>query len=304
MPVLPILLCSGYVCWILKALNTRLNPLKFHEQTMIDYHIHTPLCNHADGSMEDYVRSAIRKGFTEICFLDHFIPDGPGMKHSMNLDEIPMYMQAIACLRDKYKGRITIRAGLEVDFLPQSMGLIEDVLGRYDFDAIGGSFHFVNGFNVASRKMLPPESQVERNALVEAYFEGLIRMLEYPYFDFICHPDVVKKTGLRIPDHLDPLVEEFLHRIAEKGLALEFNTAGWSHPAGESYPSESFVSRCFALNIPFTIGSDAHSPENIGLHFDKALSILSSTGYTELLSYDRRLVRPVPLKNMLCQILS
>jgi len=271
---------------------------------MIDYHIHTPLCNHADGSMEDYVLSAISKGLTEICFLDHFIPDGPGVKHSMNREEIPMYMQAIAWLRNKYKERITIRAGLEVDFLPQSKGVIEDILGRYDFDAIGGSFHFVNGFNVASRKMQPPESLSERNALVEAYFEGLIRMLEWPYFDFICHPDIVKKTGLRIPAHLDHLLEEFLRRIAEKGLALEFNTAGWSHAAGESYPSESLVIRCFALNIPFTIGSDAHSPENVGLHFDRALSILTSAGYTELLSYDRRLVRPVPLKNLSCQFLS
>ena len=38
---------------------------------MIDYHIHTLLCNHAQGSMESYIRSAINLGMSEICFLDH-----------------------------------------------------------------------------------------------------------------------------------------------------------------------------------------------------------------------------------------
>ena len=271
---------------------------------MIDYHIHTPLCNHANGSMEEYVLCAIGKGLTEICFLDHFIAAGPGMRHSMSLGEIPLYMQAIACLRHRYGDRIAVRAGLEVDFLPQERTLIEDVLGRYDFDAVGGSFHFVRGFNVASRKMQAPENPDERNALVETYYEGLIRMLEWPYFDFFSHPDVVKKTGLVVPPHLERLVDEFLRRLSEKGLALEFNTAGWDHPCGESYPSEDWVRRCRALNIPFTIGSDAHRPENVGIHFDKALAILMSAGYKELSAFERRQVRPVSLEGINCRFLS
>ena len=37
----------------------------------IDYHIHTPLCNHAGGVMHAFVQQAIDIGFREICFLDH-----------------------------------------------------------------------------------------------------------------------------------------------------------------------------------------------------------------------------------------
>ncbi len=264
---------------------------------MIDYHIHTPLCNHADGSMEAYVQSAIEKGLSEICFLDHFIAGGPGRKHSMDIEEIPLYMQAIVRLRETYGNRLTIRAGLEVDFLPDWKGVIEDILSRYDFDAIGGSYHFVNGFNVASRKSQPPSDTDARESLVESYFEGLIRMLDWPYFDFLCHPDIVKKTGLTIPARLEPLVNEFLQKFAEKGLALEFNTAGWDHAPHESYPSESLVQKCFSLNIPFTLGSDAHDPEKVAHHFDKAVSILSKTGYTTLCSYELRRSRTVSLRD-------
>ncbi len=38
---------------------------------MIDYHIHTNRCGHADGEASDYVRAAINCGLDEIGFNDH-----------------------------------------------------------------------------------------------------------------------------------------------------------------------------------------------------------------------------------------
>lgn len=263
---------------------------------MIDYHIHTLLCNHADGSMEEYVLSSIDKGIEEICFLDHFIASGPGIRHSMAIDEIPLYMQAINFLKHKYSDSIVIRAGLEVDFLPEEKTRIEDVLGSYDFDAIGGSYHFVNGINVGSRKLKAPLSTDEFNGLVESYFEGLIRMLEWPYFDFFCHADVIKRSGMVIPPHLDNLVDEFLCGVAEKRLALELNSSGWNHPCEECYPSSLLVRRCYELKIPFTLGSDAHNPSDVGANFDKAVSVLTKAGYKELLAFRGRKAHPVLLK--------
>lgn len=34
----------------------------------VDYHMHTPLCGHAQGEMEEYVEEAIRQGLKEIAF--------------------------------------------------------------------------------------------------------------------------------------------------------------------------------------------------------------------------------------------
>jgi histidinol-phosphatase (PHP family) len=263
---------------------------------MIDYHIHTILCNHAHGSMEDYVREALSRGIDEICFLDHLILDGPGMKHSMDIREVPLYVQSVSRLKWAYRGSITIRLGLEVDFIPEKRGDIDRIIERYAFDVIGGSFHFVNGRNVASRKEAPKVGPAEERMLVDGYFEGLMKMLESPYFDFICHPDIVKKTGIAIPEQSVPLIEKVLDRVAEKGVALEFNTGGWDHPVNDSYPSADFVRKCFSRGIPFTIGSDAHQPQRVGMHYERAVDILSSAGYTSVRTYDGRQVRPVPLK--------
>ncbi len=263
---------------------------------MIDYHIHTPLCNHAHGSMEDYIRHAIGKGINEICFLDHLILDGPGKKHSMDVCELPLYVQAIANLKRKYQGRITIRTGLEVDFLPQKRAEIDDILGRFAFDVIGGSYHFVNGINVASRREAPKIGRDEEKKLVESYFEGICRMLERPYFDFICHPDIVKKTGIPIPQECQALINEMLTRISDTHVALEFNTGGWDHPVKDSYPSDAFVRKCFMKHIPFTIGSDAHSPERVGMHYAKAVSVLRSAGYTSVLTFEGRQAKSILLE--------
>ena len=36
-----------------------------------DGHVHTSLCNHASGTMEEYVKAAIGKGLEAIVFLEH-----------------------------------------------------------------------------------------------------------------------------------------------------------------------------------------------------------------------------------------
>ena len=38
---------------------------------IIDLHNHTPRCNHAEGSIDDYIRAAIEKGIDIFGFADH-----------------------------------------------------------------------------------------------------------------------------------------------------------------------------------------------------------------------------------------
>jgi len=68
---------------------------------MIDYHIHTMLCNHAEKPMEAYVKQAINIGLQEICFLDHLTMDENGRAQSMSAREKGLYFQAIQRLKDR-----------------------------------------------------------------------------------------------------------------------------------------------------------------------------------------------------------
>ncbi|WP_459923731.1 histidinol-phosphatase [Desulfatiferula olefinivorans] len=262
---------------------------------MIDYHIHTPLCNHAQGSMRQSVLHAVSAGLSEICFLDHLIIDGPGLKNTMAVSEVPLYVQAAAALRREFEGKIIIRTGLEVDFIPERIDEISRIIESFDFDVIGASVHFVRGYNVASRRNAPPEGLFADGDMARLYVEALDRMLDYDFFDVVCHPDVVRKSGIATSQDVEPLMEGLLEKIARKGLTLEFNTGGWDHPAEDSYPSRPFAEKCHLRGIPFTLGSDAHRPENVGRNIDRGAAILKRIGYTHINTFERRQVRPVPL---------
>lgn len=260
---------------------------------MIDYHIHTPLCNHAYGKMEDYVASAVKKGLIEICFLDHLILSDYGKKSSMKIDEIPLYYAEILRLKREYSNKIEIRTGLEIDFDLANISRIEEILDQYSFDAIGGSIHFIDGINIASRReavKMPPASE---NYLMEKYFETLYEMLDYDFFDFICHLDVIKKTGRTITDKFTAIIDAIIEKTAIKNKAIEINTSGWSHPAKECYPSTGIIEKCVDAKIPFVLSSDAHKADDVGNDFDKALNILSSFGCCHISSYKKRKIRAI-----------
>ncbi|GAI15240.1 unnamed protein product, partial [marine sediment metagenome] len=54
-----------------------------------DYHLHTTLCNHAYGEMEDYVEHAINIGLEEIGFAEHMpvMPENIELKFRVNVSK-------------------------------------------------------------------------------------------------------------------------------------------------------------------------------------------------------------------------
>jgi len=256
---------------------------------MIDYHIHTMLCNHAEKPMEAYVKRAMDIGLKEMCFLDHLTLDENGRNHSMSIGEIGLYFQAIQRLKYRYRDRIRIRAGLEVDFNPAHMEQVREVIGSFAFDVIGSSVHFIHEKNIVSYGEREPDRSVaDFHNLFFLYIEKMNRMLDYDYFDVICHLDVIKKFNELLPDQLDEKFDEILSKISYKNLTVELNTSGYDHPVADAFPGLSLLKKCRAKGIEITLASDAHHPDSVGRHFNRALSDLSSSGYTGLAGFHRR----------------
>ena len=110
---------------------------------MIDYHVHTSLCNHANGTMEQYIQSALSAGLSEICFLDHLTLHKGGKHLSMTPDYVPLYYQSARQLAHAYRDDIRVKVGLEVDYDPNNAHHIKKIIAPFDFDVIGGSGHFI-----------------------------------------------------------------------------------------------------------------------------------------------------------------
>ncbi|WP_300672316.1 histidinol-phosphatase [Desulfoluna sp.] len=262
---------------------------------MIDYHIHTLLCNHAEGDIRSYVEAAVRAGLSEICFLEHFSLDTNSTAHAMHPNEVPLYVYAVQEMKRAYQDRITIRTGLEIDVSPEAIPALEHIIQTFDFDLIGGSIHFVDGVNIASRRHAAALSTPEFQSLCRRYVERVREMVETPFFDVVCHLDVIKKNGRPLPEDVQAGLLEIIDRMAEKNLALEVNTGGLTHPANACYPAKTLLAHAISLGIPLTTGSDAHTAQRVGAGLATAIETLQELGATHLAQFEKRRRTLVPI---------
>lgn len=262
---------------------------------LVDYHLHTERCGHAEGTMADYVRRSVRLGLREVGFSDHFPllhTDDPTL--SMGLGDLPSYMDEVRGLRPDFQG-IEIRLGIEVDYVPGTLARLRAILGEHDFDYVLGSVHFVDGWGFDDPRYVEGYEERDLYGLWSRYFELLGDAAECGLFDVLAHPDLIKKFGYRPSGDVTGLYGMCLDRVSKAGVAVEVNTAGLRKPVGEIYPSEHFLRMCRERDIPVTLGSDAHSPIDVGRDFHKALDLLRRVGYGEILTFENRTRFPLRL---------
>lgn len=109
---------------------------------IIDLHNHTILCNHAEGSMEEYIQAAIAKKIDVFGFSDH-APMNFDEAYRMGFHEMENYEKEVLALKDKYKEQIKILLAYEVDFLE---GYIDERVFKRDVDYFIGSVHYLGSW--------------------------------------------------------------------------------------------------------------------------------------------------------------
>jgi histidinol-phosphatase (PHP family) len=262
-----------------------------------DYHIHTALCGHALGTVEELVESAIEKGFAEVGIADHsplLYAGHPGL--AMSAEELPLYVDEVLDARQRYRGRIAVRLGIEADYHQPTQRERVAMLNEYPFDYIIGSVHVLGDWVFDSPVEVHRYQDIDLDDFYREYFSELLAMVRTGVYDIVGHVDLAKKFDKRPSFDLSPLYRELLVAMKEHGTCYEVNTAGLRWPVRELYPEEPFVRMAAELGVPATLGSDAHDPEDVGRDFDKALELLNGAGYRKTATFEARSMRLVPLR--------
>jgi histidinol-phosphatase (PHP family) len=127
------------------------------------------------------------------------------------------------------------------------------------------------------------------------YFKAMTQAAESGLFDFMAHPDLVKKFGHRPKGDLRPYYKDTLDAIEAAGIAMEVSTAGLRKEVMEIYPSIEFLEEAFRRNIPVLISSDSHAPAEVGYEFQRALKMVKGVGYRKLCTFRNRERILIPL---------
>jgi histidinol-phosphatase (PHP family) len=256
-----------------------------------DYHMHTPLCGHAVGSPEEYVKAAIKAGLKEIGFSDHapmVHQRMPGI--TMDFDELPKYHDMILDVQQRYASQISIKIALEADFIPGYEAKIKEIVDGFPYDYLIGSVHFIDNwaFDDPDPKVKEYWKIHDVNDVYRKYYKLLQQSAKTGFYHIIGHPDLPKKFGARPTIDLTDEIKATAQVFKETGVAIEINTAGLRKPIGEMYPAPNCLKIYHDAGVPLTFGSDSHTPEDVGRDFDKAMDLAKSVGYTEHLVFKQR----------------
>ena len=263
---------------------------------MIDYHIHTLLCNHAEGGMESCIQRAVEMGLEEICFLEHLSFDPAIRSHAMDIHEVPFYFFSLQKKKKKYEEKISILAGLEIDFSQPFASAIEELTHLFDFDLIAGSVHFVDGINIASRRHAAQIDDKTFEKLSVRYASDILALVQSELFDVACHLDVITKNGRSLPSEAKALLKEAISNMGQTGMALEVNAGGLHHPIAACYPCTELIDHALACKTPLTTGSDAHRPMHVGRGIPQVLDLIQSLGGTQITRFKKRKGRPMVIQ--------
>jgi len=255
---------------------------------MVNYHNHTILCGHAIGEMDEYIKKAVEYGLKEFGFSDHapvplHLRDGI----SMSPEDVPGYMNSILAKKEEYKNIIGIKLGFEIDF-PFFDTLENSYFYNPDIDYIIGSTHYMGDWGVDNPAEISRYNERDIDDIYKDYFALVEGLVDARFCDIVGHFDLIKKFGHRPKCGMSPVYRRIAKKMSANGIAAEINTSGLRKPVHEIYPSDEIINILFQENVPVTLGSDSHSPDDVCSGYPPAIEKLKSIGYRKISGFTKR----------------
>lgn len=232
------------------------------DSMLTNYHTHHYRCKHAKGTVEDYVKEAVKHQYTELGMSCHVPYENfPEMGRRMEYEDIAVYLNDIEAAQKKYP-QISLLKAFECEYFPHIHDYIASLAKKTDYLVLAQHYIKLDGkYQDAFHFTKPCQLEMYAEKITEAMATGLFKLL--------AHPDVF----MCLYPKWDEACIETTRKIAEAanqyGVILELNANGFRRGKKEyqdgvryPYPSEKFWS-LIATEYPQTpvvVNSDCHNP--------------------------------------------
>lgn len=261
-----------------------------------DFHLHSHFSGDSDAAPEEIILSARQKKVPFLCFTDHFDPDYPSKEVSFDLN-LDTYFAGLRRLKALQDSGPEILIGAELGLQPHLGDFFRSRLSGYSFDFLIGSTHLVDRADPYYPSFWEGR---DVTASVRRYLETTLENIcAFDGFDVYGHLDYIiryipsasgrKSYSLSESSDLSELVDEILKLLLDKGKGLELNTGGFRSGLSQPNPSAGILRRYRELGGEIlTVGSDAHSPEQIASHFEETAEFIRSCGFRYITIFQNR----------------
>ncbi|MFV0561329.1 MAG: histidinol-phosphatase HisJ family protein [Enterococcus sp.] len=270
----------------------------------VDYHVHSDYSDDSWYLMEDVVKDAIELGLEEICFTDHvdygvkedWLPTDtflPGKNKIVKNVHYERYFAELEKLSTQYKGRLTIKKGMEFGMQVPTIPQFQKLFDTYAFDFILLSVHQINNqefWTGEFQKGATPKESYER------YYEELYQLVQkYDDFSVLAHMDLIRRYIDKEVDNFEEnkdIITKILEKVIQKNKGIELNTSSTRYGVNGLTPSRKILELYYQLGGKIiTIGSDSHKPEHLAFAIKEGQKLLKEIGFTQFCTFDR--MRPV-----------
>jgi len=252
-------------------------------RTSCDLHLHSNHSIDGKNTIEEMCQAASEKGFTTICFAEHF---DMNPEEEYGYFDFGKYSDDIERAREKFSQKMIVLKGIEFGEPHLYRKEFEYVSGL-DLDFILASIHYVEDFGAYwdDEKRLQPGYPVQR--LFESHYQEVLKAIEFGGFDAIAHIDFPKRyfTEKHEPDGL---LDNIIKMLVDKEIALEINSNPMHEGVDEVHPSN-YICDLYARKGGkiVTVGSDAHSSDRIGQNFNRITDILQVYAFQPVCFFQR-----------------
>jgi len=273
---------------------------------IVDYHVHTPYCGHAQGQIIQYVQTAVQRGIKEIGFADHLgryylskVQKRRYWDWGMNDRNLARYFSELDDLKDIFSGQIKIKVGLEIDFIEGADELLHKTIENYALDFSLGSVHCLPRI---SWDHLSDIHETHTDATYAEYFRVVNAALKSKLFQSIAHIDFIWRylpLPAKDPDIIFAYIDEAVKTAAVNDTCIEVNANGFmwaqAHMVDKNDLFFYLLNQIRDNNVKITIGSDAHEPFLVGKAFQPLIKALQEHGITNVCSFTDGVTTIIPL---------
>ena len=268
-------------------------------------HTHTLFCD-GKASAEEMIQAAINEGFVSLGFSGHS-PLPYENDWAMKEKDLPLYLQTLAALKEKYQSYIEIVTGIELDADSEmDLSAFAYTLGSLHTLHKSGQSFPVDADKALLRRCTDELFDGNFHSLMRYYYESLYEYVKRQPFSVLGHFDLplkynknqefineddlsYQKTALEAIDGILDLRPELIVEINTGGIPR----AGRPYP----YPAPFLLKHLKQRNARMTLTADAHAPSGIAAAYRETAKLLTHLGISELYRLENGQFTPMRLSN-------
>lgn len=272
---------------------------------LIDCHTHTQFSVDSEADVRAMLDRACELGLAAYAVTDHCecncwysAEHYNGSVLSDDFDygkDFEASVSTVTALKKQYADRLNLICGVEMGQATHDIEIAERIVGDDRLDFVIGSVHQIKNEKDFAFIDYKDYSMDGIYDLLERYFMEIYDLCKWGKFDILGHLTYTLryiKGGFGIDadiSRFDEIISESFRELIRKDKGIEINTSGLRQSYGDTFPSLKYVKLFRDLGGELlSVGSDAHTVEDLGKGIADGAKIAAEAGFTRLCCFKKR----------------